>query len=72
MAKVVVIGIPGEKELWLADLGAGTVTKLPAAKSGALADAQKLRAGGAHIHKGVDLAVVVASKEAVAAGQFSE
>jgi hypothetical protein len=72
MAKVVVIGIPGEKELWLADLGAGTVTKLPAAKSGALAEAQKLRTAGAHIHKGVDLAVVVASKEAVAAGQFAE
>jgi hypothetical protein len=70
MAKVVVIGIPGETDLWLADLGAGTVTKLPAAKSGALAEAHKLRAAGAIVHKGVDLAIVVSSKEAVASGQF--
>jgi hypothetical protein len=70
MAKVVVIGIPGETDLWLADLGAGTVTKLPAAKSGALAEAQKLRVAGATITKGVDLAIVVTSKETVAAGQF--
>jgi hypothetical protein len=70
MAKVVVIGIPGETELWLADLGAGTVSRLPAAKSGALAEAQKLRHAGATITKGVDLAVVVSSKDAVASGQF--
>lgn len=70
MAKVVVIGIPGETELWLADLHAGTVTKLPPVKGGALAEAQKLRHAGATITKGVDLAVVVSSKEAVASGQF--
>jgi hypothetical protein len=70
MTKVVVIGIPGETELWLADLGAGTVTRLPAPKGGALAEAQKLRHAGATITKGVDLAVVVSSKDAVASGQF--
>lgn len=70
MTKVVVIGIPGETGLWLADLGAGTVTKLHPAKSGTLAEAEKLRHGGAIITKGVDLAVAVSSKDAVASGQL--
>lgn len=45
MAKVVVIGIPGEPGLWLADLGNGTVRPLDQV-TGDLATANKLRAQG--------------------------
>ena len=68
MAKVVIIGFPGEDGLWVADIDAGTVTALPKPTSGALKDANDLRAGGAVITKDVNLAVGVASQSAVAAG----
>ncbi len=68
MAKVVVIGLPGEDGLWIADFGAGTVTALAAPTSGALKQANDLRAGGATVVKGVDLAVAVSSTADVASG----
>jgi len=70
MAKVVVIGIPGENGLWLADLTAGTVTQLPQPFSGELASAETLRRSGAAIVKGVDLAVAVSSADRVFSGHF--
>lgn len=68
MAKVVVFGVPGETGLWVADLGAGTVTQLAAPASGALAEANKLRASGGTVFKGVDLAVAAKSRDSVASG----
>ncbi len=70
MTQVVVIGLPGEAEFWVADLGAGTVTKHPVPKSGALADANTLRQAGVVITKGVNLAVAVGSKDSTASGQL--
>ena len=70
MAKVVVIGIPGEKGLWLADLTAGTVTALPTPADGSLANAAAVRASGGAIIKGVDFAVAVSSAERVFSGHY--
>jgi hypothetical protein len=69
MAKVVVIGIPGEANLWQVDLSAGTVSTLKAPASGPLADALKLRSAGVTVLKGVNFAVAASSADAVAAGQ---
>ncbi|OBZ94950.1 hypothetical protein ADU59_14225 [Pararhizobium polonicum] len=70
MAKVVVIGIPGESGLWLADLTAGTVTQLPKPLSGELATAESLRHSGGAVVKGVDFAVAVSSADQVFSGHF--
>lgn len=70
MAKVVVIGLPGEDKLWVADLDAGTVTPLAAPASGPLGEALKLRASGATIIKGVDFSVVVGSAAEALSGHL--
>ena len=61
MAKAVIIGIPGETGLWLADLGTGTVK--PLNPTGDLATANDLRKVGGTFVKGVDLAVAVSSAQ---------
>ncbi|WP_064684912.1 hypothetical protein [Rhizobium bangladeshense] len=66
MAKVVVIGIPGEAGLWLADLDAGTVT--PLNPTGDLATVSSLRKAGGTFVKGVDLAVAVSSAQVALSG----
>lgn len=68
MAKVVVIGIAGEEGLWVADLDAGTVSKLGQAAQGELAAADQARAKGAVIAKGVNLAVTAQSAASVSGG----
>ncbi|MET0748315.1 MAG: hypothetical protein ABWY49_08995 [Rhizobium sp.] len=68
MSKVVVIGLPGENGLWVADIGAGTVTALVAPKSGALKEANDLRIAGATVVKNVNLAVGVSDTADVASG----
>lgn len=68
MAKVIVLGIPGEPGLWLADLDAGTVSKIDAPSDGALASANALRAGGSAVIKGVDFAIAVSSAAKVSSG----
>ncbi|AIC28554.1 MULTISPECIES: hypothetical protein [Rhizobium] len=68
MTKVVIIGIPGETGLWLADLDAGTVT--PLNPTGDLATASNLRKAGGIIVKGVDLAVAVSSAQVALSGHF--
>jgi hypothetical protein len=68
VAKVVVIGIPGEAGLWLADIDAGTVTAMESPAEGPLAAANKLRAGGSIVTKGVDFAVVISSAAKVSSG----
>ncbi|WEX76457.1 hypothetical protein PYH37_004764 [Sinorhizobium numidicum] len=69
MAKVVVIGIPGEPGLWLADLGNGTVRPLDSV-TGDLATANSLRAKGGAVIKSVDFAVAVSSADEVFSGHF--
>lgn len=68
MAKVVVIGVEGDNRLWVADLDAGTVSLIPAPTQGPLAAANDLRNNGAHVHKGVNLAVLAASAGSVSGG----
>lgn len=68
MAKVVVLGIPGEAGLWLADLDAGTVSKIDAPADGALASANALRSGGSAVIKGVDFAIAVSTAAKVSSG----
>ena len=70
MTKVVVISVEGEKGLWVADLGRGTVMPLSVPKAGALAEAAALAARGSVITKGVNLAVAVKSADSVAAGHY--
>ncbi|MBW9116580.1 hypothetical protein JNB88_23390 [Rhizobium cauense] len=70
MARVVVIGIEGEDELWVADLDAKTVHSLPAPKTGSLKVVTDLRATGSTVTKGVDLAVTVKSTEAAFSGHY--
>ncbi|MBP2236794.1 hypothetical protein J2Z31_003308 [Sinorhizobium kostiense] len=67
MASVVVIGIPGEPGLWVADLGNGTVKPLEST-TGDLATVNALRKPGSAFVKNVDLAIAVSSVERVFAG----
>ncbi|MCA1490902.1 hypothetical protein I6F11_08210 [Ensifer sp. NBAIM29] len=69
MAKVVVIGIPGESGLWLADLGNGTVRALNSV-TGVLASVNALRRPGSVFVKNVDLAVAVSAADEVFAGHM--
>ncbi|MCA1441455.1 hypothetical protein I6F07_14755 [Ensifer sp. IC4062] len=68
MAEVVVFGIAGEDHLWLADLKAGTVTRIDPPKQGALADADALRKAGATVVKTVNLAATASTADAVFGG----
>ncbi len=67
MSKVVVIGIPGEPGLWVADLGTGTVTPLNSV-TGDLATVNGFRKLGSAFVNNVDLAIAVASVDDVFAG----
>ncbi|MBB4567994.1 hypothetical protein [Rhizobium leucaenae] len=66
----VVIGIPGDPQLYLADTQAGTVTPLAPQAQSALHAADQLRQSGATIVKGVNLAVAVGGAEKAASGVF--
>lgn len=68
MAKVVVLGIEGEENLWVADLEAGTVSKIATPESGALKTADDLRKAGATVTKGVNLAALARSADSAAGG----
>lgn len=70
MARIVVIGLSGDEQLFLADIDAGTVQPMVAPTSGALADANDLRTAGGTIVKGVNLAAAVSSSEQAASGVF--
>ena len=69
MAKVVVIGIPGEPGLWMADLANGTVRPLDQV-TGDLATLNGYRKPGSAIVKNVDFAVAVSSADEVFSGHF--
>ncbi|MBB3453495.1 hypothetical protein FHT86_001751 [Rhizobium sp. BK313] len=70
MTKVVVIGIKGEEGLWVVDLSARSVTPLHPPKAGTLKAVADLRASGASIVKGVDLAVTVKAADSAFSGHF--
>jgi hypothetical protein len=66
MARVVIIGIPGEAGLWMADLDAGTVTAVDGALSDELITAQANN--DETMVKGVRLAVAINSGSELAGG----
>ncbi|MBA5805025.1 hypothetical protein [Rhizobium changzhiense] len=70
MARVVVISVEGDDDLWIADLDAGTVVPLPSPQSGGLKAVTDLRATGSIVTKGVNLAVVVKSADAALSGHY--
>jgi hypothetical protein len=70
MAKVVVIGIAGETDLWVVDFDAGTVKPLSAPKAGSLKVVTDLGAAGTTVTKGVNVAVVVKSADEVFSGHY--
>ncbi|MBB5665020.1 hypothetical protein GGE68_003217 [Rhizobium leguminosarum] len=70
MATVVVISVEGQDGLWVADLDAGTVLPLQAPKAGGLKVVTDLRATGATVTKGVNVAVTVKSAEAAFSGHY--
>ncbi|OOG71001.1 hypothetical protein BLJAPNOD_04881 [Ensifer sp. M14] len=70
MTKVVVIGIEGEKGLWVVDLDARSVEPLETPKSGGLKTVADLRATGASVIKGADVALVVKSAAAASSGHY--
>lgn len=70
MSRVVVISIEGEDDLWVADLDNRTVQPLAAPKSGGLQTVADLRASGAVVTKGVNVAVVVKSADAALSGHY--
>jgi hypothetical protein len=67
MADVVVFGVAGETDLWIADIKAGTVNRLDAI-TGDLAQAAGLRKFGGAFVKDVDFAIAVSSAKEVFAG----
>lgn len=70
MARVVVIGVAGEKDLYVADLDAGTVTPLATPTNGLLQTVVDLRSAGATVIKGLDVGISVTSVEDAAHGRF--
>ncbi|KQQ39043.1 hypothetical protein ASG19_07185 [Rhizobium sp. Leaf306] len=70
MSKIVVIGIPGEKGLYMADLEVGTIVAFDPPATGALAAANDLRKAGGTVVKGIDFAVAIHSTEAAFSGVF--
>ncbi|MGK6317457.1 hypothetical protein [Neorhizobium sp. DT-125] len=70
MARVVVIGLPGDDQLYVADIDAGTVQPIQPPASGPLAAANDLRNAGGTIVKDVNLAVAVSSSGQAFSGVF--
>ena len=70
MTQVVVIGVEGETDLWVADLKAGTVAPLHSPKAGTLKTVTDLRASGASVIKGVNVAVAVKTADAAFSGHY--
>jgi hypothetical protein len=68
MTKAVLIGIKGEKGLWLADLEKGTIVRYTRRLTGDLAKAEAWRTKGIRVEKDVDFAVALRSADSVASG----
>ncbi|WP_377294727.1 hypothetical protein [Rhizobium sp. SG2393] len=69
MANVIMIGVPGNNTLYVADLEAGTVKPADSASS-ALAAANRAGSHDGIVVKGVDFAVAVNAADSAAAGLF--
>ncbi|MBM7048340.1 MULTISPECIES: hypothetical protein [Rhizobium] len=70
MARVVILGIAGEEGLWVVDLDAGTAAPLKSPIASTLHPVVTLRAAGAAVIKGVDVAVSVKSAKTAFSGHF--
>ncbi|MFK0165164.1 hypothetical protein [Rhizobium sp. NPDC090279] len=70
MTRAVLIGIKGEKGLWLADLEKGTIVQYKHRLTGDLGKAESWRAKGIRVEKDVDFAVTLTSATVVASGLF--
>lgn len=70
MSKVVVIGLPGNDAVWVADLDAGTVRPLVAAPSPQLDAITQIRAAGGTVIKDVNLAIAVEAADSAFSGLF--
>lgn len=70
MAQVVVIGMQGDDNLWIADFENGTLAPMAAAASGAYAEVNAQRAAGAAMIKGIDFAVPMSATASVSAGHL--
>jgi hypothetical protein len=72
MANFVVFGIPGDSQLYLADIGAGTISPLNIPAGSDLGVADQLRNAGATIIKGVNLAITVGSAASAGSGRMDD
>ncbi|MEF0940300.1 hypothetical protein [Rhizobium sp. BR 362] len=72
MGNFIVFGIPGDTQLYLADLSAGTVSPLNVPAGSDLGVADQLRNSGATITKGVNLAVLVGSIASAGSGRMDD
>ncbi|HEX8045527.1 hypothetical protein [Rhizobium sp.] len=72
MANFVVFGIPGDSQLYLADIGAGTISPLSVPAGSDLGVADQLRNAGATIIKGVNLAIAVGSTAGAGSGRLDD
>lgn len=70
MAQVVVIGIYGDDNLWIADFENGTLSPMNAPSSGAFSDINAQRASGSAMIKGIDFAVPLTTTAQVCAGHL--
>lgn len=70
MATVVVLGVEGKEGLWAVDFDKGTVTPLDGPMTGNLKNVVDLRAAGASVIKGVDVAIKVDTASSAAAGHM--
>ncbi len=70
MAGAVLIGIKGEKGLWLADLEKGTIVRYTRRLTGDLGRAESWRAKGVRVEKDVDFAVALKSVGDIASGLY--
>lgn len=71
MSQAVILGISGEKGLWLADMQSKTITAIEEPLSAELAKAASLRASGVTPTKGVDFAIAISATQ-VGAGSVHE
>jgi hypothetical protein len=68
MSKIVILGIEGEQDLWVADLGAGTITKIATAPTGKLKVIDDMRKAGATITQGINLAATAKTVDGGSSG----
>jgi ABC-type phosphate transport system substrate-binding protein len=68
MAKVVVLGLPGEEGLWIADFEAGSINRLDVSDNSSLSAANELRKDGSSFVQGINLALPMETASAAFSG----